>query len=156
MEELNLCHNELLALDPCLRHCDRVTDLDVSYNRLQSISPWVRAGCTVLRTCRCDVACGGGDVDGGVSQFGCLERLVCLDLSHNRLASLPQTVGESVVMHCDADAHTARGLPYETCTGLLACLTALDLSHNYLHTLPVGMCGLTVRRIVCTVASDSD
>lgn len=140
MDTKALClqNRQLTSVPEWVRTVD-VDDIDLGYNHLQSIPPWLfdAKHMNFLRLDHNDLLWLPDEGPESSSETN----LACLDLSHNRLSALPDWIGDVAgVFRLDLSYNLFSSVP--ECVCRIAGLTHLDLSGNHLQLLPETMSGL--------------
>ncbi|XP_074084331.1 malignant fibrous histiocytoma-amplified sequence 1 [Macrotis lagotis] len=141
---LVLRRNRLPRLPPPLGQLGaRLTELDVSHNRLGGVAAEVLAALGQLRR----LNLSHNQLVELPGQLGALGHLEELDLSFNRLARLPEALGRLRALRAlDLDHNRLSAFPPQLLQ--LAALEELDLSGNRLRDLPDGIGALRALKVL--------
>lgn len=131
LQVLDLQDNQLTELPACIGQLENLENLNVSHNQLSKIDfEFSRAdslGVLIMMHNKITEICPG--------LFTTLRNCQQINLSHNKLAGLPTTVGHlSNIRHFNLSNNLLVQLPMDI--GKLQSIKLLDLSNNLLETLP--------------------
>eukprot|EP01103_Thecamoeba_quadrilineata_P000073 TRINITY_DN10055_c0_g1_i1.p1 TRINITY_DN10055_c0_g1~~TRINITY_DN10055_c0_g1_i1.p1 ORF type:complete len:937 (+),score=204.98 TRINITY_DN10055_c0_g1_i1:130-2940(+) len=146
IQKLGLSRNKLSMLDFDLqttkdyRPGSSVTDIDVSFNRLQTISP------KIGRFYNLKILLLHKNLLGSIpEQIGALVHLVTLDISHNQLSSLPTSISNLASLQTlDLQSNEITSLPtWDRSQDKLSSLKRVQIQENRLSSLPECWCTLS-------------
>ncbi|KAM5126040.1 DISP complex protein LRCH3-like [Mantella aurantiaca] len=155
LESLNLYHNCLRTLPPCISNLQALTYLNISRNLLTSLPPYLcRLPLTVLIASnnklnsipeevsaltnlrQLDISCN--EIQSLPPQMGSLESLRELNVRRNQLTSLPEELSELPLIRLDISCNRISHIP--VCYRHLRHLQTIILDNNPLQYPPAQIC----------------